>query len=308
MNGQWSMVNGQFSMEQILQQILEEFQELRKEMQELKQFLHPDQQFVEAMLRRRGFSIVKYAPPERLVLPLDCSKDAEDEFYRLMKKYSFRIFLRDLIAYSQNPRPELLTRYCSEQTTRQYLSTLLYHNILHQDSSSGYTFTTGVVPFFGDTLEWFVANVMKREFASPASWGIRLKNSAAGGDYDVIASVEGRFVYIEVKSSPPKHIDIPEVRTFVDRVQNLRPDCAIFLEDTHLRMKDKLVVMFEEEMLRRYGESAQQEYPIRRLHNEIFSIKNVIFISNTKPGIVSNIGVCLKHFFARGLEGLKIED
>ena len=151
-----------------------------------------------------------------------------------------------------------------------------------------------------------MANVMKREFASPASWGIRLKNSNAGGDYDVIASVEGRFIYIEVKSSPPKHIAISEVRAFVDRVQNLRPDFAIFLEDTHLRMKDKLVVMFEEEMRRRYGESAQQEYPVQRLHNEIFSINNIIFISNTKPGIVSNIGICLKHFFARGL--VRIDD
>jgi hypothetical protein len=288
-------------MEQILQHILKELQELRKEVQELTQVIRPDRQFVETMLRRRGFSIVKYAPIERLVLPPNCSQETEGEFYRLMKKYSFRIFLRDLITYSQTQRPELLTRYCSEDAAQQYLSTLLHHNILRQDSPSGYTFTSGAVPFFGDTLEWFVANVMKREFASPASWGIRLKNSNAGGDYDVIASVEGRFVYIEVKSSPPKHIDIPEVRAFVDRVQNLRPDFAIFLEDTHLRMKDKLAVMFEEEMQRRYGESAQREYPVRRLHNEIFSINNIIFISNTKPGIVSNIRICLKHFFAKGL-------
>lgn len=295
-------------MEQILQHILKELQELREDVQKLQQLLRSDQQFVEAMLRRRGFSIVKYAPPERLVLPSDCSQDTEAEFYRLMKKYSFRIFLRDLITYSQNPRPELLTRYCSEHAVQQYLSTLLHHNILCQDSLSGYTFTASATPFFGDTLEWFVANVLKREFVSPASWGIRLKNSNAGGDYDVIASVEGRFVYIEVKSSPPKHIALPEIRAFIDRIQNLRPDFAIFLEDTHLRMKDKLVVMFEEEMRRRYGESAQQEYPVRRLHNEIFSINNIIFISNTKPGIVSNIGICLKHFFAQGPEGLKIED
>jgi len=289
-------------MEQILQHILRELQELRKELQELKHFIRPGRQFVEAMLRRRGFSVVKYAPAEHLVLPPNCSKETEYEFYRLMKKYSFRIFLRDLITYSNSktPRPELLTRYCSERAARQYLSTLLQHDILRQDSPSGYTFSSGAVPFFGDTLEWFVANVMRREFASPASWGIRLKNSKTGGDYDVIASVEGRFVYIEVKSSPPKHIDISEVRAFVDRVQNLRSDFAIFLEDTHLRMKDKLAVMFEEEMQRRYGESAQK-YPVRRLHNEIFTINNIIFITNTKPGIVSNIGICLKHFFAQDL-------
>ncbi len=146
-----------------------------------------------------------------------------------------------------------------------------------------------------------MAKVMQREFASPATWGNRLKNSDVGGDYDVIACVEGHFAYIEVKSSPPKHIDIPEVKAFIDRVQTLRPDFAIFLEDTHLRMKDKLAMMFEEEMRQRYGKQANQDYPVRRLHEEIFSINNIIFITNTKPDLIINIGTCLKHFFARGL-------
>ena len=75
----------------ILQHILKELQELRKEVQELTQVIRPDRQFVETMLRRRGFSVVKYAPIERLVLPPDCSQETEGEFYRLMKKYSFRI-------------------------------------------------------------------------------------------------------------------------------------------------------------------------------------------------------------------------
>jgi hypothetical protein len=59
--------------------------------------------------------------------------------------------------------------------------------------------------------------------------------------------------------------------------------------------------MFEEEMRQRYGKQAEQDYPVRRLHDEIFSIKNVIFITNTKPDLITNIGICLKHFFARGL-------
>lgn len=293
-------------MERTLQQILSELHRLREELQELKQFVLPGQQIVEAMLRRRGFSTVKHTPREDLVLPPGCSKEAEDEFYRLMKKYSFRIFLRDLITYCHAPKPELLTRYCSKRTVQDYLSTLLQYNILRQISSSRYEFTGSHIPRFGDTLEWFVAKVMQREFSCPASWGNLLKNSDTGGDYDVITSVEGHFAYIEVKSSPPKHIDIPEVRAFVDRVQTLQPDFAIFLEDTHLRMKDKLVVMFEQEIQRRYGESAQQGYPVRRLHNEIFSINNIIFITNTKPDIVSNIGICLKQFFARGLK--RIDD
>ena len=288
-------------METTLQHILSELQHFREELGELRQASCPDQRCVEAMLRRRGFSVLQDTSPEHLILPPNCSKETENEFYRLLKKYSFRIFLRDLITYSQTPRPELLTRYCSERAAHQYLATLLSLRLLRQPAPACYTFTASPVPFFGDTFEWFIAEVLKREFASPALWGVRLKNSTAGGDYDVIASVENRFAYLEVKSSPPKHIDISDVKAFFDRVQELQPDFAIFLEDTHLRMKDKLVVMFEAELTRRYGESAMQSYPVQRLHHEIFAIKNIIFLTNTKPDIVSNLGICLKHFFARGL-------
>jgi hypothetical protein len=291
-------------METTLQHILSELQHVREELGELRQASCPDQRSVEVMLRRRGFSVLPYTSPEHLILPKNCSKETENEFYRLLKKYSFRIFLRDLITYSQTPRPELLTRYCSERAAHQYLATLLRLRLLQQPAPACYTFTANPAPFFGDTFEWFIAEVLQREFGSPALWGIRLKNSTAGGDYDVIAAVENRFAYLEVKSSPPKHIDMSEVRAFFDRVQELQPDFAIFLEDTHLRMQDKLVVMFEAELARRYGESAPQTYPVQRLRHEIFAIKNMIFLTNTKPDLVSNLGVCLKHFFARGLKSV----
>jgi hypothetical protein len=236
-----------------------------------------------------------------MVLPAKCVKSTEDALYHLMKKYSFRIFLRDLIQYADHLKPEHLTKYCSQRVAEEYLATLLNHQILQRVAAERYAFLAGEIRNFGDTLEWFVAKVMQKEFASPATWGNRLKNTDVGGDYDVIACVEGYFVYIEVKSSPPKHIDGAEIKTFIDRVQSLRPDAAIFLEDTHLRMKDKLVIMFEEELQKRYGKLAEHHYPVRRVHEEIFSINNLIFISNTKPDLIINIGRCLKHFLAKGL-------
>ena len=288
-------------MEETLQQILTELQELRQQFQEFRRSVPSNRTIIERMLQRRGISSIKYTPRNYIVLPANCVKSTEDEIYHLMKKYSFRIFLRDLIRYADHLKPEHLTKYCSQDVAQQYLATLLDHQIVQHVSAERYTFTVGKIRNFGDTLEWFVAKVMQKEFASPATWGNRLKNNDVGGDYDVIACVEGYFAYIEVKSSPPKHIDIAEIKTFVDRVQSLRPDVAIFLEDTHLRMKDKLAIMFEEEMRQRYGKQAEQCYPVRRLHEEIFSINNVIFISNTKPDLVTNIGICLKHFLARGL-------
>ncbi len=288
-------------MEATLQQIFTELQEIRRELREFRNASTSNQQIIESMLRRRGVKEIKYAPRHHVALPGNSPKDAEDTFYDLMKKYSFRIFLRDLISHREDLKPNHLTKYCSEKVARQYLATLVQHRILRHISAWRYEFSVGNVLNFGDTLEWFVAQVMQREFTSPSTWGNCLKNRDVGGDYDVIASVENRFIYIEVKSSPPKHIDIPEITAFIERVQSLRPDFAIFLEDTHLRMKDKLAVMFREEMQRRYGSQADRDYPVRQLHDEIFTINNIIFISNTKPDLISNIGICLKHFFARGL-------
>ena len=65
-----------------------------------------------------------------------------------------------------------------------------------------------------------------------------------GGDYDVLGRLDGALVYLEVKSSPPKQVYDSEVRAFLDRVEDLAPDLAVFLMDTELRMKDKLVPMF----------------------------------------------------------------
>lgn len=60
---------------------------------------------------------------------------------------------------------------------------------------------------FGDTLESFVDALLEDEFQAEVLWGGRVKDRAPGGDYDVVAQIEHELVYVEVKSSPSKHID-----------------------------------------------------------------------------------------------------
>ena len=115
---------------------------------------------------------------------------------------------------------------------------------------------------FGPTLEWFIAEMFKREFASPALYGVSIKETLSGGDYDVIASWNRRLVYVEAKSSPPRGIEQNEITAFFSRIDELLPDIAILFNDTQLRMKDKLVVMFEEELKRRYGRKSKTLYPV----------------------------------------------
>ncbi len=183
----------------------------------------------------------------------------------MMKRYSFRLVLRDMIKHQDGFRIRDLTHYCSSKVVRQYCEALCEMGVILK--TGRLVFQTRVRPLysFGPTLEWFIAEMFKREFASPALYGVSVKKTNAGGDYDVIASWNQRLVYVEVKSSPPRGIEQAEISTFFGRQEDLLPDIAILFNDTQLRMKDKLVVMFEEELDRRYGGQSKRLYPVKRL-------------------------------------------
>jgi len=139
-----------------------------------------------------------------------------------------------------------------------------------------------------------VAKVFEHEFDSPALWGVKLADTKCGGDCDVIAEVENRFVYVEVKSSPPKHVTVNEVSTFLGRVDELRPNLAIFFEDTELRMKDKMVVLFKEALADRFDRNVPAGLMPTRMVRELFKVGNSIYIANSKPDLVPNLMLCLK--------------
>jgi hypothetical protein len=61
-------------------------------------------------------------------------------------------------------------------------------------------------------------------------------------------------------------------------------------------MKDKLVVMFEEELEKRYGFQSKTLYPVKRLIEELFHIRHRIFIINSKKDVVENFQICLRDY------------
>jgi len=166
-------------------------------------------------------------------------------------------------------------------------------------------FRTLVSPLysFGPTLEWFIAEMFKRELGSPAFYDVSVKKTASGGDYDVIASWNRRLVYVEVKSSPPKGVELREVAAFFSRIDDLLPEVAILFNDTQLRMKDKLVPLVEDEMERRYGKVSRQIYPVERLVAELFHVRHRIFIINSRRDVAENFSICLRDHLRSG-EGI----
>lgn len=246
-----------------------------------------------AWLRRRGFEARSGADEAALLLPR--AGRQRERFYRLLRHYSFRLLLRDVLAHRDSFVLADLQKYCSEDAARRYLRALLAAGIVAPLRSGRYRLARQRVHSFGDTLEWLVATVLERELSIPALWGLRIERLPGGGDCDVLALAEGRLVYVETKSSPPRHIDQRHVAAFFDRLEALRPHLAIFLEDTRLRMMDKLVKMFEIEAALRFPAKVP---PVARIEGEVFGMRDQVFLTNTHPDLAHVLGVCLARFFA----------
>lgn len=275
---------------------------IRKEIRALRGEIERERETeVRAALFRRGFRSVSREENGRLILPQ--GEVARERFYGMLKKYSFRLFLRDVIQYRNSFSLQDLLRYCSEQTAAEYLGLLAREKLVRRVAAGRYRLADERTVSFGDTLEWLVGQILMREFHLPAAWDLRVEDNLGGGDFDVLALMEGGLLYVETKSSPPKHIHQEEISAFFDRLATLRPEVAIFLEDTELRMADKIVAMFENELKRRHGAAWRRRFPLKRLEREVFGVNERLFIINSDPDLVVNIGFCLGRYLkSRGIE------
>jgi hypothetical protein len=212
----------------------------------------------------------------------------------MLHKYSFRLFLRDVIKHRDHFTLEDVTRYAAPPVTKEYVDYLLSVRLIKKKAKA-FALATGPITSFGPALEWYIAEVFRREFGCDAVWGVKFKRPRVGGDYDVIAKIDGSLLYIEVKSSPPKQIYDSEIKAFLDRVEDLAPAIAVFLMDTELRMKDKLVPMFENELQKRYSDPPQ----VLRMERELFQIRDRIFIVNAKESIIQNMEKVMSWHFQK---------
>lgn len=270
----------------------EEIHALRSEVKRLKKTLSELTPSLEALLKRRGFRIYKKEPTEDLVLPV---KRFLDDFYEMLKKYSFRLFIRDVIKHQEYFMKEQVTRYATSGVTEAYVDFLLSVKVV-EPTGDGFRLIKRPIKSFGETLEWFLCEIFRREFTAEAAWGVKFKRPRVGGDYDVIAKIDGSILYMEVKSSPPKQIYNSEIAAFLDRTFDLSPEISVFFMDTELRMKDKIVPMFEEELKKRFPAPPS----VARVEKELFQIWNKTFIINSKDSVSGNIEKVLSWHFRAG--------
>lgn len=245
------------------------------------------------MLSRRGLKVHRRVDPERLLIHHRMSPQAKEEFYRLLHRYSFRLWLRDLIKLREGDNPEAVCSYCSTSSRRYYMEALSRMGIVEAAPGGAWRLLREGVSSFGETLEWFVAEIFRREFGAQVLHGVSFRSPPPGGDFDVLAAVEGLLVYVECKSSPPRGIEAEEMAGFLGRSHLLAPHAALFLVDTHLRMLDKMVPILEELLGGAKRDSGVPSRKVQRLEREIFHVKHRLYILNSGRRLAGNLRCCL---------------
>jgi hypothetical protein len=238
------------------------------------------------MLRRRGFN-VKPSRPD-LPVPADFPCEKAGRLARHLDHYAFRLFLRGAMQRPEGFRPAETTRYVGAGEARRMGADLCALGLAESAGRDRYRLRHPTRSF-GGTLEWYVARELRERLGFDTAAGVRFGAPGVGGDLDVVAAAEGRLVLLELKSSPPRQLDAAEVTAFFDRVSALRPDLALFVVDTALRMGDKVVPMLVADLERRSGRKGRA----RRLGRELWTLGPRLYAVGAKGGLFSNLARAL---------------
>jgi len=196
-----------------------------------------------AMLVRRGLR----PRPARPDVPFPDGLANADAVAARLRHYAFRLFLRGAILARGPFRPAAATRYLSAEQAVAMAEELVRLGLARRAGAGRYRLCRPARNF-GGTLEWWIARELHDRLALDVATGVRSGSPGVGGDLDVVAAAEGKLLYVELKSSPPKHVTRAEVAAFVRRVRALRPDLSVLAVDTALRLSDKVLPLLAAEV------------------------------------------------------------
>lgn len=245
------------------------------------------------MLRRRGLD-PRPTPPD---VPWTAEPDPAlaDALAERLGHYAFRLFLRGAILRPEGFAPGEATRYLAAAKARRAAQDLVALGIAERLPRGRFRLLRRAHSF-GGTLEWWLARELERRLGFAVATGVRSGARGVGGDLDVVAVAEGKLVYVEAKSSPPKHLKASEVSAFLERVRAVRPDVALFVVDTALRLSDKVLPMFARALARTGAAPA----PPRRVLRETWALTPHLYAVNAREDLVENVGRAV----AEGLRAL----
>jgi hypothetical protein len=234
------------------------------------------------MLARRGLR-PKLTRPD-LPFPANLDEERAERLAALLAHYAFRLFLRGAIQHPEGFAAADATAYLDAGKAREFAEALTALRLAARAGGDRYRLHT-TARSFGGTLEWFVGRALARTLGFDVAAGVKFHAPGVGGDLDVVAAAEGKLVYLELKSSPPKHVSDAEIGAFFDRVHVLRPDVTLFVVDTALRLSDKVVPMLVAELKRRSGSTPSP----RRIERELWALTPHLYAVNARPDLIANI-------------------
>jgi hypothetical protein len=264
---------------------------------------------VESILRHRGHSIAGTGATRDILLPLDrqpaLSGEDFNRFYELFGKRSFRQVASRLLRAKGNTVPVSDLERSAGRDTPVYLEFLQSFG-LGTLTDDGFTLTR-LIDNIGPSLEWYVAELCRREFSGSAAWGVKLEGLSAGGDYDVLAWLPPTLVYVEAKSASPEHVSESELRHFLQRAEELAPEVALLLVDTSTKM-DALIERLFELMLPPLRKSSGIGDPTWRPDKPFirpvpdypgisFGMRR-IYVSKSEPSIRTQMQRAVRHYHA----------
>lgn len=136
---------------------------------------------VEAVLRQRGWGRVRHSSTDGLLLPPQATPDLAAQYYADLTRYHFRRLLQEAVEL-RSLGPTAVRRLRARwgaPAVAQTFDRLVAYGLLRRRGPT-YTLAAPHGVAFGDTLEWFVAQVFMREFAAPAAWDVRIGEISAG--------------------------------------------------------------------------------------------------------------------------------
>jgi hypothetical protein len=272
----------------------------KDEIKALAKAVHDEMYSIENTLKRRGYVYAGEGHTKNVILP---GRQADIErFFQYMSSRTFRNILKKIVVKKHDIRQEDFETECSQDKLHKYLGFLESSGVLNKEPSSSFSLALDVDEF-GYTLEWYVAELFKRELGCTAAWGVRVKDISVGGDFDVLARIEAQLACVETKATSPESVTKPEIRHFLQRDREFDPDISVFLVDTKNNLSG-LITAFEEVITSAMDESISIRDPnYRRKIQQLNNFRGIyhpfprMFIINSKPSILTNLRRCLKYYF-----------
>lgn len=249
-------------------------------------------------LRIRGYFITESCSLNRVILPKRKDDEIYEKYYQLLFYYRFRRLLSDLIQVKNSGiiNLELLLTKWKWEEISEYFEFLISSGILEKIEDKFY-FTFYNLDSFGETLEWFVAQILNKEFSIPTLWGVKLLDISGGGDFDVLGLIESYLLYIECKTSPPNNVRLRDLWEFLRRREVLGSQLTIFLIDTTLKVEKNIIDNIKLLLDRRFSPNRKNE--VIREKEGIYFFSPNLFVLQSKGDFIVNFQYIFRRFLGK---------